>query len=286
MLRSMTGFGAAGAERGGVAVEVEARSVNARFFKLSLKAPAALSAREADLEALVREQVRRGTVSLGVRLKRAASEGVAAINEEAVRAYQVVFRRLGLAEQAIPGLPGVVSGRDEQSLADEEWAAVREGVKAALAALVQMREREGEALARVLGENLARMAAARDGVASRAPQAVREQQRKLRERVDALLADANTRLDEATLAREVAVLADRADITEELDRFAAHLQQARELLAGRDESVGRTLDFLAQEMLREVNTMGSKSADAAITRLVIELKSDVERFKEQVANVE
>jgi uncharacterized protein (TIGR00255 family) len=286
VLRSMTGFGSGRVERDGVAVEVEVRSVNARFLKVTLKAPPALTARDADVEALVREVIRRGTVTMTLRLSRGAAEGPVQINEEAVRAYQAVFRRLGLPEQAIPTLPGVISGRDEQGLGEDDWPLVRDAVRGALTSLVHMREREGEALAKVLSENLARLAAARDAVEARAPIAVREQQAKLRERVDLLLAESKTKLDDATLAREVAVLADRSDITEELDRFAAHLVQARELLAKGGDSVGRTLDFLAQEMLREVNTMGSKSNDAGITRHVIELKSDVERFKEQVANVE
>jgi uncharacterized protein (TIGR00255 family) len=284
-MKSMTGYGAARHEGADITADVEVRSVNARFAKVAIKAPASLAAHEADLEAQVLKAVKRGNIGLTIVMRGRTASTAATINEEAVLAYQTVFRRLGLPEAAIPQLPGVILGRESEKVSDEEVAAVHKAVKTALDQLVAMREREGATLSEVLGSSVAKLASLREQVQTRVPAAVAEQQRRLRERVDALLAGSGTTLDPQTLAREVAVLADRSDVTEELDRLASHLKQARELLASA-EPVGRTLDFVAQEMLREVNTVGSKNVDAVTGRLVIDMKSEVERFKEQVANVE
>lgn len=286
MIKSMTGYGSARADTATRTIGVEVRSVNARFLKVTVKAPPVLAAREHDLEALVRERVRRGTVTLGVQFKRTGVESLVSVNEEVARAYQTLFRRLGLAEDSIPLLPGVVAGNGGDQLAEEDWQAVRAVAVSAIDAMVAMREREGRALHAMLHDHRGRIAALRAQVIERVPTIVAEYRARLKERVDLLLRDVGTTLDAVTLAREVAVLADRSDATEELDRLAAHLEQLHELLDKDDDMVGRTLDFLAQEILREVNTLGSKSADANVARLVIDLKTEVERLKEQVANVE
>jgi len=160
---------------------------------------------------------------------------------------------------------------------------VEQATRGAVAELVSRREHEGAALGEILSGLCTRIDELRLAVRERSPDVVAEHHAKLRERLQALLEDAT--VDEQLLAREIAVLADRADVTEEIDRLGAHVIHAREVLAG-DDAAGRTLDFLAQEMLREVNTIGSKSNDAALTRLVIDMKSAVEQLKEQVANIE
>jgi uncharacterized protein (TIGR00255 family) len=224
-------------------------------------------------------------VTLSITLRGRGATTPVTINEDVVLAYQAVFRRLGLPEAGIPQLPGVILSNAPERASDEEMGTVRTALKRALEQLVTMREREGASLADVLQKSIAKLAALREQVAARIPVVVNEQRARLKERVDALLAGSGTTLDPQTLAREVAILADRSDVTEELDRLASHFKQARELFASR-EPIGRTLDFVAQEMLREVNTIGSKSVDSELGRLVIEMKSEVERFKEQVANVE
>lgn len=293
MPRSMTGFGAGSAAGGGVRVEVEARSVNARALKVSLRAPPGLSAHEADLESLVRRSTARGTVTLTVRIE-STDPGKAIrvrpeVVEGAVRAL-APLRKRGLVAgtlsmDAVPLLPGALESKSDEPLRPAEWRAVKRAAERALAALHMMRAREAAHLVREFRRVLARMRRSLDVVRRRAPAVAAEQRDKLRARVDALLRDAGVKLDDASLAREVALLADRSDVSEELARLAAHVREFGGYLS-RDGAIGRTLEFLAQEMLREANTIGSKSADVAVTRAVIALKSDIDRLKEQVANLE
>ncbi|MBC7792392.1 MAG: YicC family protein [Clostridia bacterium] len=285
MLKSMTGYGVGREEAAFGSVDVEVRSVNARFVKVSVKAPSSLGGREADIEALCAKAVKRGTVNISVNLRSKVARTPMVVNEEVALAYQAVFRRLGLPEQGIPHLPGVMVAEAPEAAGTAEWLVVQKALSQALQGLSTTRSREGQALRAILAGSIGKLSDLCVKVAERVPVVVREHAAKLKDRVNTLLADAETHLDPTTLAREVAVLADRSDVTEELDRLGAHLAHATELFASPD-SIGRTLEFLAQEMLREVNTAGSKSADAELARLVIEMKSEVERFKEQVANVE
>ena len=251
MLRSMTGFGLGRAEATGLQVTAEIRSVNGRFLKVSIKAPSALSNRETELEALLRERL----------------------------------KRLGLPTQVIGLLPGVLDNATSEELPESEWVAIVQAVRQALAQLAQMREREGGALAVELLAICDRLEAVRSTVLERAPVVVQEYRLKLSTRLSLLLDAGTAGVDRDLVAREVAVFADRCDVAEELMRLKAHLDQVQGLVNSGDD-VGRRLDFLSQEMLREANTIGSKSADGALAHAVIELKSLIEQVKEQVANVE
>jgi len=284
MIRSMTGYGAAERSGGGVVASAEVKTINGRFLKLSLRLPASLSAKEQDLEALVRAKLRRGSATLKVELQLDSPEALVRVDEAVVRAYQAAFRRLGISEEPLATLPGVLVG-NRGDLDDEAWAVVRSAVEAALGELVAMREREGRALAAVLEATCERIAELAQAIRGRGPAVVLEYKDRLHTRIAALVEGFGTAIDSQLLAREVAIFADRADITEELDRMTSHVTQIRELLA-RGEEAGRTLEFLSQEMLREVNTTGSKSSDADLSRFVVQLKTEVERFKEQIANVE
>lgn len=284
MIRSMTGYGAAERSGAGVVASAEVKSINGRFLKLSLRLPASLSAKEQELEGQVRAKLRRGSATLKIELQRDSPEALVQVDEAVVRAYQTAFRRLGISEEGLAMLPGVLVG-NRGDLDDDAWAVVRSAVDAALAELVAMREREGRALAAVLGATCDRIAELAQAIRGRAPAVVLEYKDKLHARIAALVEGFGTAIDSQLLAREVAIFADRSDITEELDRMTSHVAQIRELLA-RGEEAGRTLEFLSQEMLREVNTTGSKSSDAELSRYVVQLKTEVERFKEQIANVE
>jgi uncharacterized protein (TIGR00255 family) len=284
MIRSMTGFGAAERQGAGVVASAEVKSTNGRFLKLSMRLPPALSAREQDLEALVRTRLRRGSATLKIELRQEKPSAVVKVDEEVVKAYQEIFRRLGVSEEPLATLPGVlVGGREEVD--DEAFAVVRKAVEAALDELVIMRQREGKSLAAFLGGICDRIEELAREVRSRAPSVVLEYRDRLHTRITALVEGFGTAIDAQLVAREVALFADRCDITEELDRLGSHVAQVRELLT-RGEEAGRTLDFLSQEMVREANTTGSKSADASLGRLVVQLKTEIERFKEQVANDE
>ncbi len=283
VLVSMTGFGAARREVGGVGVTVEVKSVNGRFFKAHVRAPQSLHAHEQEIEAAVRARVRRGSVTVSIDVQERRPEARARVDEEVVRAYQEVFRRLGVPEAPLATLPGViVEARSEPP--PELWDGVQAALREALEALVSMRKTEGGALERALSEACGRIGKHLERVRERAPTVVREYQDKLAQRLQQLVGGAAP-VPPELVARELAVFADRCDITEEMDRLASHLEQARTLLAGADEA-GKTLEFLIQELFREINTIGSKSADTQLSRLVIDMKTEVERLKEQVANVE
>jgi uncharacterized protein (TIGR00255 family) len=289
----MTGYGAARAKSRRIAVEVEARSVNSRSLKVTLRTPAVLSPREPDLEALVRKQVGRGSVTLAVQIKFLRPEDVVRVRTEVVEGFARALAALRkkklaigpLTAEAVAALPGALDSAAEAPLRDEDWRAVKDAVEAALRALDTMRTREARHLVRDLLGIARRMRKNLALVGKRAPDVVKEYARRLKEKADALLASSGVSLDDTTLAREVAVYAERSDVAEEVTRLTAHLDEFERYLASQGE-VGRTLDFLSQEMLRETNTIGSKSQDVEIARAVITLKSDVDRIKEQVQNLE
>lgn len=285
MLRSMTGFGAARREDEGMRVSTEVRTVNGRHLKISVKAPSSVRSRDVEVEGVIRKRMARGSVSVSVHVKLTDPDRLVAIDEELAAAYQKAFRRLGLNEDSIPLLAGVVGGGEREELSDEEAAVVLATVDDAAAALVAMREREGEALRGLLVGMCDRIETLCDAVKTRAPNVAQDYKQKLHDRLARLLEGGEAGVDPQLVAREVAVFADRCDVTEEVDRIGGHLSQIRELFDAK-EAAGRKLDFLGQELLRESNTIGSKSGDTEVSRLVIEMKSLVEQFKEQAANVE
>jgi len=293
MPRSMTGYGAAQAAGRRISVEAEIRSVNSRSFKLVLRSPALLSPKEADLELLVRRRVRRGALTLRLKVAYLRPADALRVREEVVEGFSKALdqlRRRGLVEgplspEALAALHGAVEVGPEDPLRPADWKVVRQAVEEALEALDAMRRREADHLVRSLRPILRRMSKGLAAIEKRSPAVAREYGRRLSERVQGLLQDQGLGLDDATLAREVALFADRCDVTEETTRLAAHIEEFGGYLDGNGD-VGRTLDFLTQEMLREANTIGSKNQDVSIARLVIALKSDIDRLKEQVANLE
>lgn len=283
-LYSMTGFGSAVAEGSGIRATVECRSVNGRGLTIRWRLGELVRFKESDFDAKLRGCVRRGSVTVHVGVERIAAVAAVHIDEAVVRAYQRDFDRLGLSPELIPTLPGVVKTTPE-GLDDTQLKVVHEAFDDALGKLVAMREREGRGLLRHLGALLCNIEEGRASLEVRAPHLVEDYRERLERRLDALLGSRDTELDQSTLAREVAVMAARSDVTEELERIAGHGEQARELLAT-SEPVGRALEFLGQEFHREVNTMGAKASDFEFSRQVIALKAAVDRFREQVANVE
>jgi uncharacterized protein (TIGR00255 family) len=289
----MTGYGASHAAGTRVRAEVEIRAVNGRALKISLRAPSLLAPRESELEALVRKVIRRGSLVIYVRLQFVRSEDLVRIRPEVVEGFAKAIQRLrkqGLVEgpltvEALATVPGALEGGAEDPLRPADWRVVKQALVEALEALDTMRQREAQHLVRNLRAIVDRMRKTLGRIRRRQPGVVREYQAKLKERLDVLLAGSGATLDDATLAREVALYADRCDITEEITRLAAHLDECDGYL-GRDGEVGRTLEFLGQELLREANTIGSKSADVDLAKDVIALKGDIDRLKEQVANLE
>lgn len=298
MIRSMTGFGAAEGRVGDRRVSVELRTVNHRFFTPTIKLPGALARWEGDVREALRARVARGHVTLFARVEREAAVVAGGLRVDDVQldayldAHERMTRRRGAHGVTVDfagllRLPGVlVESADDGAAtidgsADELVAITVEAARA----LTAMRDAEGARLADVLRDRLGLMEAAYARIAERAPARLVEQRDRLRAAVREL-AD-GVALDEARLAQEVAVLADRLDVSEEIDRFRAHVAAFRALLddAGA-EPVGKRLGFLLQEMLREANTTGSKANDAAMLADVVTVKEELERVREQVENVE
>lgn len=287
----MTGFGAAEAVADGVSVRVEARSVNHRHLQVKLRLPAEITHLEPSVEAAVRKALDRGAVTLAVHVTRAGGAAAARLDGELMATYAreltALAREHGLGEgpalAELLALPGVVAGREEAADSRVDKLA-RKAVRDALTELRAAREREGEALladlqkhARAIGKLSAR-------IGKRMPAVVRAHQRTLQQRVEELVGDA-VQVSRADLAREIALIADRLDVSEELSRLEAHRVELAKLL-DRGGRVGRKLDFLAQEFFREANTIGSKCGDAQVAHAVVDLKTSIERLREQVQNVE
>jgi uncharacterized protein (TIGR00255 family) len=289
----MTGHGRATVERAGRRATVEIRAVNHRFLDLKVRGAPIAPPVEEQLHARVREQVERGAVTVTVHLERRGEAAALRLDPEAARvahaALASLAEELGTAPPEL-GLvlaqPGVVTGADD--LVDDAPAgeAVLEAGAQALAQLASMRATEGAALAHDIGARLDTLVALLDQIESAAAAQPDEVRRRLSDRLARLLEDARVAVDPGRLAQEVAVLADRADVTEEIVRFRSHVAQVRTLLGESRSGVGRRLDFLVQELGREINTIGSKSSAAEISRLVVEGKAELEKIREQAQNIE
>ena len=291
MIRSMTGFGAGRGASGGEEIAIELRSVNQKFCEVKARLPRELAALEPGLVRQVKDRLARGGIDLSMR--RAGPGGAmaprvdVALAEAYARAYAELRARLGLEEPLrladIAAAEGVIRLDERETDLEAARMAAEKALGSALEALLAMREREGQALAADLEARLATVLSLVGQVEVLAPQAVEHHRARLAERVRELTQ--GMPLDPGRLAQEVALLADRTDVAEEITRLRSHVGQARQLLVGKEPS-GRKLDFLVQEMHREVNTIGSKSQHAELSGLVVSLKVEVERMREQVQNVE
>lgn len=294
MIVSMTGYGAAQLEDGAVGYSLEIRSVNNRFLKLSVRLPDSLQFAEPEIERLIRSRISRGSVTCTIRRRSDAAEIAKSFNLPALQRYvdllSGVRARDGVAVTidlaTLVQLPGVTDPEEVDEAAHKRILDLLMRLTAAgLDAMGAMRREEGRALLAELKAHCQTMLRELDAVAQRAPFVVDEYHERLRARVTTLMQGGGFELAADGLMREVAIYAERCDITEELARIRSHIDQFMQLCE-RGEQVGRTLDFLAQELLREINTIGSKSNDTAIARAVVLIKSMIDRMKEQVQNVE
>lgn len=292
MLLSMTGFGEARLQNEAWSVTVEVRTVNNRHFKLNAKVSDPYSALEPELEKLIRETVRRGTVNLQVRFERPKRAEDYRINTVAVVSYRDQLRALQdppgtpVDLSSILALPGVVEERKPATDdPHDDWPALAAVVTEAVKRLQAARADEGRAMAdELLGFGKA-IATRLDQIAERGPEVVKGYQGRLVERVQSLVEGYGVTVETKDLIREVAILAERADITEEIIRLRAHLAQFVDVIH-EPESAGRKLEFVVQEMGRETNTIGSKANDVEISRSVVEIKGILEKVRELIQNVE
>ncbi|MDQ7840130.1 MAG: YicC/YloC family endoribonuclease [bacterium] len=293
VIRSMTGFGTATADVAGGRFTVEIRSVNHRFSEAQVRLPRDLGALEERVRALVTEQIRRGRVEVmisrdeGTRRPRAfrADVDLAASYTKALRdlaASVGVSGEISLAQLA--ALPDVLRLEEDRVEVEAFWPALESAVRGAVGALVGMRMAEGARLAEDILARALALERTAEAIAGRSRGVVQAYRERLSGRLAELLGD--TQVDEARIAAEIAVFADRSDITEELTRLRSHLEQFRQVVTADDGAVGRKLEFILQEMGRETNTVGSKANDLEITRAVIEMKGEIESLREQIQNIE
>jgi uncharacterized protein (TIGR00255 family) len=293
MLRSMTGYGAAAGDVDGVHYSVEVRSVNNRYFKAGIKLPEVWSSAEAEIERILRARLTRGSVMLAVWMKIPDDQAAYRVNSAALAAYLDQLRPLEVEANpmlrldlgSLLALPGVCEPPPLEELATRTRDGLMALIDQAVEAMLAMRAAEGKAVAADLHANCQAVRRELNTVIARAPRVVADYRQRLESRVKELLAGTSVKLDADQLAREVAIFAERCDVAEEVSRLTGHMEQFARAAEG-GESAGRKLDFIAQEMLREANTIGSKANDAEIARAVVEIKTAIDRIKEQVQNVE
>jgi uncharacterized protein (TIGR00255 family) len=294
VLLSMTGFGDARGQNGRLSMSVEVRAVNNRYFKLVTKTPERFQPLESEIERVVRESISRGTVNLSVRVEGTAGDAAYQLDAAVLHAYWQQLTTLSTSLGVRPpdnvssllGLPGVIVDGDT-GISDprEDWPLIESSVREALKKLREFRVVEGASMEKDLQQNLRIISTELEKIAARAPQIVRDFRDKLRDRVAELLRDGEATVEPADLIREVSIYAERCDISEEILRLRSHLDQFQSFIR-QEQSAGRKLDFLTQEMVREVNTIGSKANNAEVAHAVVEIKAAVERMREVLQNVE
>lgn len=288
----MTGHGQAAMRHGDFAIDVEIRTVNNRYLKVVSKISDVASGLEPQLESIVRDFLKRGSVTVSIRVSQAGRSNASSINQKTLEDYltqsKSIADRLGIEFQYGLGqlllLPGVLESTrqlDDERLLD----VVRTTVQSALEDLQSMRRKEGEAMRTQFVEILSQIAANKSLIELRAPEVLAEYRTKLDQRIRNGLANIGQDVTEIDLLREVLTYADRCDISEEITRLASHLSQFHAALSN-PESQGRRLDFLIQELFRETNTIGSKANDSQVSQLVVSIKTAIEQMRELIQNVE
>ena len=294
MIKSMTGYGKAEALLAGRKFTIEMKSVNHRFLEISLRLPGMFLSLEGEIKKRVGEQFSRGRIEVNLRMDGDANAETASrftLNLPLIRNYHALLcqlkEELHIGDEITLAMmagfrDAFVPAESVQDPADL-WEDISKILAEAIRTLSEMRQKEGESLRRDLVSRLDLIAGCLEGIGSRAPQVVLDYQKRLTDRVKELTG--GLVVDEARLLQEVAIMAEKSDITEEIVRFRSHIDQFTDLMAGED-GAGRKIDFLIQEMGREINTIGSKSGDAEISRSVIEIKSELAKLREQVQNIE
>jgi uncharacterized protein (TIGR00255 family) len=293
-MKSMTGYGRGECAQDGFKVTVELSSVNRKQTEISVYLPRELEALESRVRDEVNRQISRGRLTVKVSLHAADGNlpGRVRLNAPLAKAYARELSRMAkelklsgsVTLDLVVRAPGVLQTDDEVTDAEAFWPAVEKALQKGLAALVKMREREGAHLLKDLQKRVVTIRRSVERVQKQAPEVLKRYQEQLRERVRNAGLEMPA-VDDERLLKEIVYFADRSDISEEVTRLQSHFQQFEDCVKSK-EPVGRTLDFLTQEMNREVNTIGSKANDSLISREVVVLKAELEKFREQVQNVE
>lgn len=295
MAKSMTGFGRAKGEYNGMTISMELRSVNSRYLDINIRSPRIFSAFEADWRNLIKEEISRGKLELSVRYANESEDSLnIKVDLPRVKAYKKAFQELSeVLDENTRTLLGYISSvpdifRIEEELQDEESlkAFSLEVLQECLEDFSAMREREGKMLKEDMLSRTENMKVLRDKLAGKAKTIPDHYRKKLLQRVEELLGETREEYyDGQRIAAEVAIFADKADITEELVRLESHIRQFSEVISNKGPK-GKKLDFIIQEMNREANTIASKSQDVEMTRQAVEMKGHIEQLREQVQNIE
>lgn len=294
MISSMTGYGEATVEVDGIMYTVEIKTVNSRYMKIYVKVPDLAAFLSDEIEKLIKQMIHRGTINCSVSMQSTSDQPMFDLDENILNAYIGKLQQLAQATNVngqidlatLLTLPGTIKPFEPNpERADEVRKAILGAVTEAVEQLKEMRAEEGKRLADDMIDNCKTIQETLKLIEKRSTEMVQIYHDKLQKRVDDLLAGAQLQIDADILAREVAVFADRSDISEELIRLDSHLKQFKEFCRA-SKSSGRRLDFISQEMLREANTVASKGCDTQICQWVIDIKCAIDRIKEQVQNVE
>jgi uncharacterized protein (TIGR00255 family) len=292
-MKSMTGYGRGECAQGGLKITVEVSTVNRKQSEISLNLPRELETLEPQVRDEINRRISRGRIVVKVSLHSANGKAAQVqVNTALAKAYAREFNRLAkglklsgpVTLEMLVRAPGVLESLEPVANPEAFWPAVEKALGKALGTLVKMREREGEHLSKDLRERMDLIGGAVGRIRAQAPEVQKRYREGLLERIKAAGVELPN-VDDERLLKEVVLFADRADISEELTRLESHFQQFADCVKSK-EPVGRTLDFLSQEMNREINTIGSKANDAVVSREVVAVKAELERFREQVQNVE
>lgn len=289
----MTGFGVGTGEAGTNSVRIEVRSVNHRFLQVKSRLPGEFTYLDPQIEAMLRKKLERGSVSLSVQTSKRTGADAVSVNVEVAERYMKLLAgvakktgaqgEIGLAELVqLPGVIGSTASEKDNEAAGKKLLKI---ATEAVTAMIEMREAEGASLEADLRKNAVGAAKVTARIEKRMPVVVREHHKALKKRVADLMSGTSGKIGESDLARELALIAERLDVAEELSRLESHIEQFDKVLT-KGGAVGRRLDFLVQELQREANTIGSKCNDAQVAHAVVELKTLIERIREQIQNVE
>lgn len=293
MIQSMTGYGRGECSKEGINAVVELRSVNSRFFELGSRLPRSLSLRENEIKEIVRAKVARGKISLTVTLESGTNGRLPlTLNAAAAKSYYKLLsqlrKSLKLKEKVklehVLKFSEIFEGGVSEDEVSAEWAAFQEALQLAVKELQTMRAKEGEEISKDMIVRVTGIQRRLDAIETISKQRIPEEQTRLHDRIAQLLGDKNI-VDEHRLELEIAILADKLDVTEECVRFRSHNKFFLEAL-GQDEAAGRKLNFMIQEMNREANTIGSKSNDTEIAHHIVAIKEELEKVREQLQNLE
>lgn len=289
----MTGFGEAQRTEDGITVSVEMRTVNSRYLKVSTRCTDGYGSLESQIEAAVRKHVNRGTTQVNLHVRRDEEGENYRLNEKVLATYWKQVEGLverwhlgsSMSLSSVLQLPGVVEQKAATVEASADWPLIEGVIQECLESLSSMRRREGESMTTDLLANVTQIETELAQIEKRAPLVVEAYSERLVERLKKVLAEHDVEVEPSHVIREVGIFAERSDISEEIVRLRSHTEQFRETIAG-EQSAGRKLEFVTQEMFRETNTIGSKANDSEISKHVIEIKGAIERIREMIQNVE